>query len=120
MIEDLNVEDDESFTIRLVSPENTLIGDGIGLGTILNDEDNITADIDDVSVVEGDPGDAVTLDFTVSLSAPPTKPAAVSFATQNGTAIRVQRLRLCHRFAHLRGRRDEQDDLGRGDRGPER
>ena len=97
-----------------------MIGDGIGLGTILNDEDNITADIDDVSVVEGDPGDAVTLDFTVSLSAPPTKPAAVSFATQNGTAIASNDFVFRHRFALLRGRRDEQDDLGRGDRGPER
>ena len=38
VIEDLIVEDDETFFLKLSSPQNTLIGDDTALGTILNDD----------------------------------------------------------------------------------
>ena len=86
VIEDLIVEADETFSVILFDPQDTLIGDGQALGTILNDEDNVTVDINDASVVEGDPGDTVTVDFLLTLSAAATKPVTVSYFTQNATA----------------------------------
>jgi hypothetical protein len=87
VIEDLIVEGHETFFVKLSNPKNTLIGDGQALGTILNDEDNITVDIADASTVEGDVStDAVTVDFLLTLSAPPTKPVTVSYQTQNFSA----------------------------------
>ena len=65
-------EIDETFTVTLSDPTNATIADGIGLGTILDDDAPPALSVNDVTVTEGDAGtvDAV---FTVTL-APVSRP----------------------------------------------
>src|SRR6185503_4778713 len=64
---------------------NATIGDGSGTGTITND-DARTLSINDVSVVEGNPGDDKRLVFTVTLSQAINENVTFNFATAGGTA----------------------------------
>lgn len=54
---DLFFEEDETFQITLIAAGDTLITDGVGIGTILNDDDEgslqPTISISDVAVIEG-------------------------------------------------------------------
>jgi uncharacterized repeat protein (TIGR01451 family) len=72
-------EDDETFTLVLSSPANATIEDGVGVGTIV---DNDTAGISllDISVGEGNSG-ITPATFTIALSVPSTKQITVNFAT---------------------------------------
>jgi hypothetical protein len=80
-------EPDETLTVTLSGAGNATIGVGQGLGTILNDDDDLPAlGIGDIAVVEGDIG-SVNAVFTVSLSAPSTLPVTVVAQTANGTAV---------------------------------
>ena len=80
-------ESNESFSVRLSAPVNATIGDGVGVGTIRDDdpESGITMTISDVSNREGN-SVARGLDFTVSLSAAAAATVTVSYATSNATA----------------------------------
>jgi hypothetical protein len=77
-------EPTETFTVSLSNPTNATIGDGYGVGTIVDDEPRIS--ITDVTKAEGKKGQTTLFTFTVSLSVPYDQPVTVSFRTANGTA----------------------------------
>jgi ribosomal protein L35AE/L33A len=83
---DLLDEIDESFTVSLSNPNNATIGDGLGLGTINDDDAGPALSINDTSTTEGDAGTTAAT-FTVSLGAPSGRLVTVDYATANGTAI---------------------------------
>jgi large repetitive protein len=79
-------ESNESFQVVLSNPTgNVTISDGVGLGSILNDDAAATLSIDDSTVGEGDLG-TTPARFTVSLSAPTAGSVTVGYTTSNGTA----------------------------------
>src|SRR5262249_26822459 len=85
---DTTYEPDETFSLILNSPTNATLLFSQAQGTILNDDappPNIT--ISDVSVVEGNTGDADAA-FVVTLSSAPStgQSVSVNFATADGTA----------------------------------
>jgi len=83
-------EGSENFSLVLSNAANATIGDGTGIGTILDDgtgnngtnDDRPAFSINGVTVNEG----AGTLTFTVSKSGNTTLPSTVDFATTDGTA----------------------------------
>jgi hypothetical protein len=76
-------EADETFAINLSAATNATIGDGQGIGTILDNEPRIS--ISDVTKAEGKNG-KTAFTFTITLSAAYDQPVTVSFQTVNGTA----------------------------------
>ncbi len=76
---------DEAFQVDLSGPANATIGDGQGLGTILDDDGPPTVAVADVSVTEGDTGQSSAV-FTVTLSTPSGLLATVDYTTADGTA----------------------------------
>jgi probable HAF family extracellular repeat protein len=82
-------EADETFTVQLYQGLWSEYPEAVGapgIGTILNDDQNVPlVTIGDVSVAEGNSGPR-TATFTVSLSAPSSQTVTVNFATANGTA----------------------------------
>jgi hypothetical protein len=80
---DTTDEPDETFTVNLSNPANATIGDGVGFGTITDDDAAPTLAINDVSVLES-AGQAA---FTVSLSAASGWTVTVNYATQDSTAV---------------------------------
>ncbi|MDH3525049.1 MAG: hypothetical protein OES32_15825, partial [Acidobacteriota bacterium] len=79
------VELDESYTVDLSGPVNATILDGVGNGTIAND-DAATISIDSGSQPEGSGGGAVPFLFTLTLDAPVDTAVAVDFDTADGSA----------------------------------
>ena len=53
---DLLDEIDENFTVTLTNPTNATISDGIGLGTIADNDPPPTLTVNDVTVAEGNTG----------------------------------------------------------------
>jgi hypothetical protein len=80
---DRAAESTETFAVNLSSPTNAAIADGLGTGTILDNEPRIS--INNVSRAEGKSG-STTFTFTVSLSAAYDQTVTVKYATANGTA----------------------------------
>jgi hypothetical protein len=79
-------ESDETFFVLLSNVTGkVVIGDGRGVGTIL-DDDTSAIRVNDVSVVEGNTGTR-NATFTVSLSVPADHPISVRVATADGTAV---------------------------------
>jgi hypothetical protein len=77
-------EVDETFSVNLSSPSGAAIADGLGAGTIV-DDDTSSITINDVSVTEGNSG-TVAATFTVTLSTQNSRNVTVQYATSNGTA----------------------------------
>lgn len=77
-------EPSETFLVNLSSPTNATLADGQGVGTIVDDEPQVS--ISDVSMLEGKKGTTRLFTFTVTLSAAYDQPVTVSFKTVNGTA----------------------------------
>ncbi len=75
-------ENDETFTVTLSNPMNATIGDGTGVGTILDNDVPPTISIDDVQLNEG--GDEFI--FTISLDVFSGLDALFDFSTLDGTA----------------------------------
>jgi hypothetical protein len=73
-------EANETFFVNLSSPANAILGDGRGIGTVLDDEARIS--INDVTVTERNTG-TVNATFTVSLSL--AYDAAVTFHYQTAS-----------------------------------
>jgi hypothetical protein len=73
----------ETFFVNLGNPINATIADGLGSGTILDDEPRVS--ITDVTKKEGRSG-ATYFYFTVTLSAAYDQAVKVSFFTADGTA----------------------------------
>ena len=76
---------DETFTVTLSDPSNATIADGIGLGTILDDDAPPVLSVNDVTVTEGDSG-TVNAVFTVTLAPVSGRAVSVDWATADGTA----------------------------------
>ena len=83
---DTAVEADESFNLLLSNAVGATIADGMGLGTILNDDVPPTLVIGDAQRVEGQAG-ATQMLFTVTLSRAMGSAVSVNWATQDGTAM---------------------------------
>jgi hypothetical protein len=77
-------EPTETFAVNLTAAVNATIGDGRGIGTILDNEPRIS--ISDLAKSEGKKGKTTLFTFTVTLSIPYDQPVTVSFQTVNGTA----------------------------------
>ncbi|MBA4789699.1 MAG: cellulase family glycosylhydrolase [Rhizobiales bacterium] len=86
---DTVVEGNETLTLNLSAPSGATIADGLGTGTITNDDVVApvlpTLSVSDATVAEGNSGTKV-MTFTVTLSAAATGPVTVAYATANGTA----------------------------------
>jgi CSLREA domain-containing protein len=85
---DAKFEPDETFTVTLANPTNATITDGIGTGTIQNDDVLASYSINDVTLVEGNSGETL-MTFTVTLSQPAGVRNQVDFRTENVTATGV-------------------------------
>ena len=83
VIGDRLAEPTETFAVALSAPITATIGDGQGIGIILDDEPLIS--INDVTVTEGNTG-SVNATFTVTLSAVSDVDVTVHYATANGSA----------------------------------
>src|SRR5205814_822720 len=79
-------EPDETFAVNLTNATNASIGDGVGLGTIANDDAVPCLPTRRSSDLEGISG-TVNAVFTVSLSAASGQTVTVDYATANGTAV---------------------------------
>lgn len=79
---DTVVELNEIFDVNLSGATNATISDASGRGTINND-DQPSISINDVSVLEGNSGTQNAV-FTISLNGPSTQQVTVVFATANG------------------------------------
>ncbi|WP_204151608.1 Calx-beta domain-containing protein, partial [Leptolyngbya sp. CCY15150] len=85
--DDVN-ELDETFSITLINPTtNATLDDGLGIGTILDDDNVPVVNISNATVLEGNTGDISTAVFTVSLSNPNQAEVTVAYTTEDGTAL---------------------------------
>ena len=88
---DTMVELTEQFSLNLSNASNATIADGIALGTITNDDIDLTpatppkVSIADASVTEGN-GEHSHFMFTATLDKASATPVTVRYATSNGTA----------------------------------
>ncbi len=82
---DTTFEPDEDFTLHLGGASDAVVGDGDGVGTIVNDDASPGIGIDDVTVTEGDDG-TVAAAFTVSLATDSSFPVTVDAWTEDGEA----------------------------------
>ncbi len=82
---DRSDEGDETFSVDLSDATNATIGDGHGVGTIVDDDPAPAVSISGGSVIEGETGSS-TLTYTATLDAPSGKPVSVDFATADGSA----------------------------------
>jgi hypothetical protein len=80
---DFDVENDETFFVNLTPLVHSKIGDGQGLGTILDDDGGVT--ITDESITEGDSGTQL-LQFTLTRNGDLSETASVTVDTVDGTA----------------------------------
>ena len=76
-------EGDESFTVRLSSPDRATLGDGTGEGTITDDDPLPRLSIANATAEEE--GD--TAEFEVTLSGERAVTATVRYSTMDGTAV---------------------------------
>ncbi len=85
---DLVFESNENFNLNLSNPVNASILDGIGVGTINNDDAQPTISINDLAQLETDAG-TTAFSFTVSLSGASSQSISVSAASSDGSATLV-------------------------------
>ena len=83
VIGDTNVEPNETFLVQLSNPTNTLLGRSTAIGTILNDDVDVT--INDVTVIEGNSGTTAVV-FVISANGAINQTITVSYASLNQTA----------------------------------
>jgi hypothetical protein len=84
VIGDRRAEWNETFFVNLSNPVNARIGDGQGVGTILDDEPRVS--ISDATKSEGKKNEKTLFTFTVTLSAAYDQPVTLSFRTAGGSA----------------------------------
>jgi hypothetical protein len=84
VIGDIKVESDETFIVRLSNVVNGFIGRADGVGTIRNDDVDLS--ISDATVVEGDAGTTNAV-FTVSAFGSTDRSVSVDYRTIDGTAV---------------------------------
>lgn len=82
---DVNIEPDETFTVRILSATNATLNDSVAIGKIVND-DTVSVSLDkNLTISEGNFG-TKTANFVLRLSKPSAIPVRVTFNTLNGTA----------------------------------
>ena len=81
-------EGTEQFKVTLASATNATIADGLGLGSVFDDDPSsgLRLTIGDVTISEGD-GGGRTASLTVGLSAPSASTVTVGFSTANLEAV---------------------------------
>ena len=84
VVGDSTVEDSETFNVVLSNAVGGVLGDSLGVGTIVND-DSATISINDVTLAEGDTGTTI-FNFVVTLNAAVQGGASVNYTTQDDTA----------------------------------
>ncbi|MBV9927251.1 MAG: VCBS repeat-containing protein [Acidobacteria bacterium] len=77
---------DEFVSVTLTNPVNARLSDPVGKLTIIDDEQQPTISVNDVSVAEGTTGAVTLANFTVSLSAPSGLVVHVDYSGAAGTA----------------------------------
>lgn len=82
---DTEAEATETFELVLSGADGATIDDGVGVGSIANDDAPVVS-IADVTVTEGT-GGATTATLAVTLSAPSVQAITVSYSTGNGSAL---------------------------------
>ncbi|MEO0077239.1 MAG: Calx-beta domain-containing protein, partial [candidate division WOR-3 bacterium] len=83
--DDNKYEPNETYYVNLSNPINATISDNLGLGTILNDDNQPTIAISDAADTEGNVG-SKDFAFNVTLSNPSYETVTVDYATSDGTA----------------------------------
>ena len=78
-------EPNKTFFVNVTNVTNAVVGDGQGVGTIVNDDPAPSLSINDATVTEGNAG-TVNAVFTVTLSAASGQTVTVNYATADGTA----------------------------------
>ncbi|MEH2044356.1 Calx-beta domain-containing protein [Nostoc sp.] len=86
VVGDNKFETDETFSVNLLAATNAAIADSLGVATIINDDNQPTITISDVSVTEGNTGTTTNANFTISLSNPSSQQVTVNYNTSDGTA----------------------------------
>ncbi|MBH8572966.1 DUF4347 domain-containing protein [Nostocaceae cyanobacterium CENA369] len=86
VIGDNKFEANETFGVNLLGATNATIADNLGVGTIIDDDNQVTISISDVSVAEGNTGTTTNANFTVALSTPSLQQVTVNYNTSDGTA----------------------------------
>ena len=81
VLDDALDEPSETFTVTLSGPTSATVQDGVGMGTIQDNDAPPSLRIEDVTVVEG-----TTAEFVVRLSAASAQEVTVAYATSDGTA----------------------------------
>lgn len=76
----------ETLFANVTNVTNAIVGDGQGVGTIVNDDALPSLSIDNVTANEGNAG-TTAFTFTVTLSAASGQTTTVNYATANGTAV---------------------------------
>ncbi len=91
LLDDSVDEGDQTFAVTLGTPTNATIatGQGVGTGTILDDDPAPTISIADASVTEGNSG-TTPMTFVVTLSAVSELDVTVAFETEDDTALMAQ------------------------------
>jgi uncharacterized repeat protein (TIGR01451 family) len=83
--DDILDEPDRSFSVLLTNAVNAIISDGLGIGTVVDDDPPPTISIADTSVVEGDSGTTNAV-FQLTLNKPAIVDVSVRCATATNTA----------------------------------
>ncbi|MDZ7953731.1 Calx-beta domain-containing protein [Nostoc sp. DedQUE09] len=86
VIGDNKAETNETFSVNLSAAANAAIADSLGVGNIIDDDNQPTITISDVSIIEGDTGTTTNANFTISLSNPSSQQVTVNYNTSDGTA----------------------------------
>jgi predicted outer membrane repeat protein len=86
VIGDRRVESNETFSVNLFGATNSTITDSLGVATIIDDDNQATLSISDVSLAEANTGTTTNANFTVTLSAPSFQQVSVNYNTIDGTA----------------------------------
>jgi hypothetical protein len=84
--DDPSYEGDETFSLVLSGPKGGLIKDGLGLGTIQNDDLPPLISVAGATILEGDNGSS-GLVFLVNLSTASGLPVTTDFTAADGTAV---------------------------------
>ncbi|MEJ6482162.1 Calx-beta domain-containing protein, partial [Nostoc punctiforme UO1] len=86
VIGDNKVEGNETFYVNLLGATNATITDSLGVGTIIDDDNQSTISISDISLQEGNAGTTTSANFTVTLATPSLQQVTVNYNTSDGTA----------------------------------
>jgi hypothetical protein len=86
---DVHVEPDETFSVRIEDAHNVEVSDGVGVGTLRNDDAANALSVDDAQVIEGNSGQTQLL-FNIRLSEPAASDVYFDVHTATGSAHEPQ------------------------------